>query len=85
MSSGVWDKIPGRGNFAATFEGFLDSDSDGSFDLRTRVRLTIQLLDDDTLTMTGTAEFLSLDGTTLLLGPFSGIPVEGTRMRVIRE
>lgn len=84
-SSGVWKKIAGPGRFAATFEGFEDGDSDGSYDSRFQVRLTIQLLDDNRLTMTSTPQFLSIDGTTLLAGPFPPIPGEGTRMRVIRE
>jgi hypothetical protein len=83
-SSGVWKKIAGPGRFAATFEGFDDGDSDGSYDSRFQVRLTIQLLDDNRLTMTSTPRFLSIDGTTLLAGPFP-VPGEGTRMRVIRE
>ena len=32
VGSGVWKKISGRGNFAATFEGFDDTNSDGFFD-----------------------------------------------------
>jgi hypothetical protein len=85
VSSGVWKPLPGRGRFAAMFELFIDSDSDGFFDQRSRVRLTIQLLDDDRLTATATADFLTLDGTGQLAGPFPGIGLEGTRMRVIRE
>jgi hypothetical protein len=65
--------------------GFEDTDSDGSFDRRFLVRLTIQLVDDDTLTATGTIVDLTLDGTTLLAGPISGILSKATRMRVIRE
>lgn len=84
-SIGVWKKIRGQGNFAATFELFQDSDSDGSYDGRFRVRLTIHLSDDDTITGTFTVDVLTLDGTTQVAGPFSGLPLEGTRMRVIRE
>jgi hypothetical protein len=84
-SIGVWKKISGHGNFAATFELFFDSDSDGVIDSRYRVRLTIQLLDDDTITGTSTIEVLTLDGTTPVAGPFSGIPLGGTRMKVMRE
>jgi hypothetical protein len=83
--SGVWKKIRGHGNFAATFEDFEDSNSDGAFDRRVRVRLTIHLLDDDTLTGTGTADVLTLDGTTHVAGPFPGIPFNGTRMHVVPE
>jgi hypothetical protein len=83
--SGVWKKIRGHGSFAATFEDFEDNDSDGAFDRRVRVRLTIHLLDDDTITGTGTVDVLTLDGTTQVAGPFAGIPFEGTRMHVIRE
>ncbi len=85
-SIGVWRKIRGHGNFAATFELFEDSNSDGSFDSRLRVRLlTIHISDDDTITGTSTIDVLTLDGTTQVAGPFPGFPPEGTRMRVIRE
>lgn len=84
-SIGVWKKIRGQGNFAATFELFEDSNSDGSFDSRLRVRLTIHLSDDDTITGTSTIDVLTLDGTTQVAGPFPGFPLEGTRMRVMRE
>jgi hypothetical protein len=84
-SIGVWEKIHGHEDFAATFELFLDSDSDGSFDRRIRVRQTIHLLDDDTLTGTSTIDVLTLDGTTQLAGPFSGIALEGKRMKVLPE
>ena len=84
-SIGVWKKIRGHGNFAATFELFFDSDSNGLFDSRYRVRQTIHLSDDDTFTGTLTIDVLTLDGTTHLAGPFAGIPLEGKRMRVKRE
>jgi hypothetical protein len=84
-SIGVWKKIRGQGNFAATFELFQDSDSDGSFDGRFRVRLTIHVLDDDTITGTFTVDVLTLDGTTQVAGPFPGIALEGKRMRVMPE
>jgi hypothetical protein len=83
-SIGVWERIPGE-NFAATFELFQDSDSDGSFDKRIRVRLTIHVWDSDTLTGTSTVDVLTLDGTTQLAGPFSGFPLEGKRMKVLPE
>jgi hypothetical protein len=63
VSSGVWKKIPGRGNFAATLEGFVDTNSDGLFDQRFRVRLTIQLLDHERFTATATTQSLILDGS----------------------
>jgi hypothetical protein len=85
INSGVWKKIDGHGNFAATFEDFEDSNSDGAFDLRAPVRLTIHLLDDDSITGTGTVDVVTLDGTTQVAGPFPGIPFEGTRMQVIPE
>lgn len=85
VGSGVWKKIPGPGNFAATFEGFDDMDSDGVFDRRFRVRLTIQLLDHDRFMATATIDNLTLDGATLLGPPFPGFTVQGTRMRVIPE
>lgn len=83
-SNGVWKRIRGRGRFAATFEGFSDISADGMFDQRFQVCLTIQLLEDDTLTGTFTLEFLTLDGAILVVGPFTGT-FEGTRMRVTRE
>ena len=85
VGSGVWKRIPGRGNFAATFEGFDDTDSDGFFDRRFRIRVTIHLLDRERFTATATIENLTLDGTTLLGPPVPGVTVQGTRMRVIRE
>jgi hypothetical protein len=84
-SIGVWKKIRGQEDFAATFEAFLDSNSDGLFDSRIRVRLTIQLLDEDTFTATSTVDVLTLDGTTQVAGPFPGIPLEGKKMRVMHE
>jgi hypothetical protein len=84
-SIGVWKRISGHGNFAATFELFQDSDSDGSFDSRIRVRLTIHLWDEDTITGTTTVDVLTLDGTTQVAGPFPGFPLEGKRMRVLPE
>lgn len=85
VSYGVWKKLRGHGKFAVTFEGFEDTDSDGSFDRRFLVRMTIQLVDDDTLTATATIVDLTLDGATLLSAPVSGILTKATRMRVIRE
>jgi hypothetical protein len=84
-SSGVWKKIRGRSKFAATLEGFVDTDADGIFDLRFQVRETIQLLDEDRFTGTATNENLTVDGTTLLAPPFPGITIQGTRMNVVRE
>jgi hypothetical protein len=81
----VWKKIPGHGNFAATFENFEDSNSDGAFDSRVPVRVTMHLLDHDTIIGTGTLDVLTLDGTTHVAGPFPGIPFEGTRMHVVPE
>jgi len=84
-SGGVWKKIRGLGNFAATFEQFHDSDADGSFDSRNRIRLTIHLSDDDTITGTATVDVLTLDGTTQVAGPIPGLTFAGQRMRVVRE
>lgn len=84
VGSGVWKKI-GRGTFAATFEGFDDSDSDGVFDRRFLVRETIRLLDRDRFTATGTIQNFTVDGVTPLAPPFSGITVQASRMHVIRE
>ena len=73
----MWKRIPGRGNFAATFEGFDDTDSNGFFDQRFRIRFTIQLLDRERFTATATADTLTLDGTTLLAPPVPGITYSG--------
>jgi hypothetical protein len=84
VGQGVWKKIRGRGNFAATFEVFEDTDSDGFFDTRFRIRFTIHLLDRERFTATFTGDAVSLDGTTLL-APQPGGTLQGTRMHVIRE
>ena len=85
VSSGVWEKLPGPGNFAATLEGFLDTDANGFFDQRVQVRLTIQVLDHDRFTATATNQALSLDGSAPRFPPVRGITVQGTRMLLIRE
>jgi hypothetical protein len=85
VGSGVWKKIPGRGNFAATLEAFTDSNSDGFFDRRVRIRLTIHLLDHESFTATATTQALTLDGSTPLFPPVPGVTVQGTRMHVIPE
>jgi hypothetical protein len=85
LAIGVWKKIGGRGNFAATNEGLFDTNSDGVFDSRFRVRETIHVLDDDTFTITATSDSLTLDGTALTAPPFPGITIQGTRMKVMRE
>ena len=84
VSIGVWKKV-GYGTFAATIENFQDTDGDGRFDVRHRVRLTLHLVDRNNFTGTSTVDTLSLDGTTRL-GPSSpSAPTQGTRMRVIQE
>lgn len=85
VSFGEWKKIPGHGNFAATFEGFWDADADGHFDRRFVVRATIQLVEKDELVGTATFDVFSLDGLTHLAGPLSGLTLEGARMTVILE
>jgi len=84
VSSGVWERS-GQRNFRAMFEGFIDTDSDGTYDQRFRVRVTIQLVDSNHLTASETVDFLTVDGETHLAGPFPGTPVEATRMIVISE
>lgn len=85
IGSGVWKAIRSDdADFAATFETFRDNDSDGIFDSRTRVRLTLQL-HGDTITGTGTIEFRTLEENTLFAGPFPGATFRATRMKVIRE
>ena len=79
---GVWKKV-GRGTFAVTFENFEDRDGDGNFDMRFRVRLTYHVIDRNTLTATATVDHLSVDGTPE--SSFSGITIQATRMRVMRE
>ena len=83
-SIGVWKRTNGH-DYAATFELFQDSNGDGLFDLRLRVRLTIHLVDGDTISGSSTIDILTLDGTTQIAGPFAGLPLEGTRFRVIPE
>ena len=83
VGQGVWKKI-GRHRYANTFEGFYDEDLDGVYDLRFRVRVTIKI-DGDRMRATGTLEYLTIDGTAHVAGPFSDIPIQGTRMKVIRE
>lgn len=80
IGSGVWKKAHGHNVFTAEFELFGDSDSDGEFDVRARIRPTIELLDRDTYSATNTLEWFTLDGNTLIAGPFTTI-TEGTRMR----
>ena len=81
---GVWKKI-GRGTFAVTFENFEDTNHDGTFDVRFRIRATYHVIDRDTLTATGTSDTLSVDGTTELAPPFPGATIQATRMRVMPE
>lgn len=84
VSIGVWKKV-GRGTFAVTMENFSDTDGNGLFDVRFRIRLTYQVVDRNTITATGTIDTLSVDGRTQLGPSFPGVTVQGTRMRVIRE
>jgi hypothetical protein len=81
---GVWTKV-GADTFAATFENFADTDGDGLFDVRFRIRLTVHVVDRDVLSATGTSDTLSVDGNTELGSPSSGITIRGTRMRVMPE
>jgi hypothetical protein len=81
---GVWRKV-GRGTFAVTFENFEDTNRDGTFDVRFRIRSTYHVIDRDTLTATGTSDTLSVDGTTELAPSFPGATVRATRMRVMPE
>ena len=83
-SIGVWKKVQDH-DFAATFEVFQDTNSDGLFDKRVRVRLTIHLIDDETFTGSSTVDILTLDGDTKVAGPFSGLSIDGKRMTVIPE
>jgi hypothetical protein len=80
---GVWAKTSGS-NFAATFEEFVDSDSDGSVDARLRFRATIQLASANALEGTVTAELVSLDGSTVVF-VLGHTTIIGTRMVVIPE
>ncbi len=70
--------------YAATFDSFVDSNFDNSFDIRVRVRLTVYV-ENDTFVGTGTIEVRTLDDSQLLAGPFPGATFEGTRMTVIPE
>jgi hypothetical protein len=91
VSIGVWKKVGNKtfaatdNTFAATMENFHDTDGDGRFDVRHRVRLTLHLVDRNNFMGTSTVDTLSVDGTTQL-GPSSpSVPIHGTRMRVIPE
>ncbi len=84
VSIGVWEKV-GRDTFAATLENFEDTDGNGRFDVRHRVRQTIYLVDRDTYAATATVDTLSVDGTTQLRPSSPGTMIQGTRMRVIPE
>lgn len=92
VGRGVWKEIGDEdGTFAATFEVFTDvlvddpPDSEfAQFAHRAQVRVTIQL-DQDTMHGTSTVDFFTVDGDSHLFGPFPGIPVEATRMKVIPE
>ena len=81
---GVWKKV-GRGTFAATLENFSDTNGDGRFDVRFRIRLTYHVVDRDTLTATGASDTLTVDGETQLGPSFPGITIDATRMHVMRE
>ena len=70
--------------YAATFDSFVDSDFDTSFDIRVRVRLTVYV-ENDTFVGTGTIEVRTLDDSQLLAGPFPDATFEATRMTVIPE
>jgi hypothetical protein len=83
-SIGVWKKV-GHGTFAVLMENYEDIDLDGTFDVRYRLRLTYHVVDRDTLMATGTSDTLSIDGTTQLSPPFTGVTIRATRMRVIPE
>ena len=83
--AGVWKRMRGQGHFAATIEDFFDGDSDGNYDGRFRVRLTLHMLDADTFVGTAAIDTLTLDGTTATTPPFLGTTVRATRMKVVRE
>ena len=83
-SIGVWEKIQDH-DFAATFELFQDTNSDGLYDKRLRVRLTLHLIDNETFTGSSSVDVLTLDGETQVAGPFSGLSIDGKRMKVIPE
>ncbi len=70
--------------YAATFDSFVDSNFDNSFDIRVRVRLTVYV-ENDTFVGTGTIEIRTLDDSQLLAGPFPDATFEATRMTVIPE
>src|SRR6185503_16552554 len=61
-SIGVWKKV-GRGTYAVTLENFSDTDRDGLWDVRFRIRLTYHVVDRDHVTATGTSDTLSVDGS----------------------
>ncbi len=97
LGVGVWEAIgddddddsdsdsdSDQSDYAATFDSFIDSDFNTSFDIRVRVRLTVYV-ENDTLVGTGTIEVRTLDGSQVLAGPFPDATFVGTRMPVIPE
>jgi hypothetical protein len=80
--SGVWEATR-DGHCAAIFEGFSDNDLDGTFDTRFQIRTTLQVR-GNRIKGTVTFDVLDLDGT-FLLNAFTGLIIEGERMKVIRE
>lgn len=71
-------------SFRAMFETFRDNDADGTYDARTRVRITFRLT-GDTLTGTGTIELRTLEDNAPLAGPFEGSTFVATRMELIPQ
>jgi hypothetical protein len=76
VAAGVWQRT-GTNNFAATLDGFELVD-------RFRVRMTIQMLDNNTLRGTFTIERMTPDGKHVLSFEGQGRLV-GQRMRVVPE
>lgn len=81
-SVGLWRRRPGQW-VAVTMEQFRDSDGDGAFDRRFLVRLMLQITGHDTMSGTSDFEVRTLDGQTLLAGPFVGFTVEARRMTIV--
>jgi hypothetical protein len=77
---GVWKSVRGAGRRTATFEFFWDSDGDGAFDRRLRVRSPIQLLDRDAWIADSATDVLALDGTFLFTVPVV-FPNEARRLK----
>ena len=81
--NGVWKRIGPR-RYAGMIEGFIDSEVDGTFDLKYRVRVTVEVRGHE-LEGTASLDFFTLSDGEPQPGPPVPFPVQATRMWLIRE